>query len=85
MIIMDILYFYLERSKVLVIFAKVLNSFLLSYARVAELVDALVSKTNGILPCRFESGPGHWKQHRPPDYQGAFLFYLFRYNFSPDT
>jgi hypothetical protein len=28
-------------------------------ARVAELVDALVSKTNGFYPCRFDSGLGY--------------------------
>jgi hypothetical protein len=28
-------------------------------ARMAELVDALVSKTSGLSPCRFDPGSGY--------------------------
>ena len=28
-------------------------------ARMAELVDALVSKTSGLCPCRFDPGSGY--------------------------
>ena len=32
------------------------------HARMAELVDALVSKTSGLCPCRFDPGSGYTKR-----------------------
>jgi hypothetical protein len=43
----------------------------------AELVDALVSKTNGVIPCRFDSGSGYIKPSGHNKLRGFFYACIF--------
>ena len=65
----------------MIVYLNGINYFRQPFAQMAELVDALVSNTSGVNPCRFEPGSGH----KALNFEGFFIILRHLWKNKKDT